>query len=187
MSTLRTTEPEIESLEPRRCTTGTPQRCKTTLHFHLAYPKGFLRMVFIFEKGKRCLRRSLSGPSGGRILIGEYVTTGKRVEGLSISITQSSGCLVMLLILADELSICQRYSLVQKVESDHVSSYLDKKMMAKTIKISVQTQRKKSIKIVVKPEKAHKVLNSKFETLKPLRTAENDKDSYFLDYRILFR
>ena len=95
--------------------------------------------------------------------------------------------LAMLLILADELSIWQRYSLVQKVKSDCVITRLDKSLMAKAIEVSIQTEGEKSVNIVVKPKEAQDVLKRKFGKLKPLKTGENDNESFFLDYKILFR
>ena len=93
--------------------------------------------------------------------------------------------LAMLLILADELSVWSRPSLIIEQSQEGVVSYrLDKSRVPSKIKISV-TERNKQNEIKIVPDQAHGLIEERFlRELKCLKYKSNDKRAKIFDYSI---
>ena len=91
--------------------------------------------------------------------------------------------LAYLLILADELSLWGRYSLISQAKNNKIIYALNKKNVLKEIKICFSTKSNdKKVEIEALPKNLG--LKETIEKLKPFQNDPRSKDRYLLDYRI---
>ena len=93
--------------------------------------------------------------------------------------------LAMLLVLADELSIWDRYYMFQKVRGDSVECRLDRDKAARDIEITVETDPQRAMIITGSPPESQNALKTAFEKLTPFKKDQEQSDLFVLDYRLV--